>query len=98
MVKLILKKGIIPVVNIWGSIAYERKSFVPSIRDGVSLFDANTVVSTSINYSVTESLDLTLLYTTTAQRDSSGHLVYASPTDMVPKLDTSLAIGMQVHL
>ena len=98
MVKFILKKGFIPVVNIWGSIAYERTDFVRSIQHEVNLFDANTVVSTSISYSVTESLDVTLLYTTTAQRDSSGNLVYTSAGDPLPKLDTSLSIEMQVHL
>jgi hypothetical protein len=98
MVKFILQKGVIPVVNVWGSIAYERTSFVPSIQHGVNLFDANTVVSTSINYSVTESIDVTLLYTTTAERDSSGNLVYASADSPLPKLDTSLSIEMQVHL
>jgi FecR protein len=98
MVKFILRKGFIPAVNLWGSIAYERTDFVNSIQHGVNLFDANTVVSTSITYSVTESLDVTLLYTTTAQRDSSGNLIYASPTDPLPRLDTSLTIEMQVHL
>ncbi|MGD0727111.1 MAG: FecR family protein [Spirochaetia bacterium] len=96
--KFILKKGVIPVVNVWGSISYERTNFVPSIQHGVTLFDANTVVSTSINYPVTDTLDVTLLYTTTAQRDSSGNLVYASSTDLLPKMDTSLSIEMQVHL
>jgi hypothetical protein len=96
--KFILKKGFIPVVNIWGSIAYERTGFVHSIQHGGDLFDANTVVSTTIGYSVTESLDVTLLYTTTVERDSSGNLVYASRTDIVPKLDTTLSIEMQVHL
>ncbi len=97
-VKFILQKGVIPVVNIWGSISYERTNFVRSIQHGVNLFDANTVVSTSINYPVTDNLDVTLLYTTTAQRDSSGNLVYASAGDLLPKLDTSLSIQMQVHL
>jgi len=98
MVKFILQKGAVPWVNVWGSVAYERTGFVNSIQHGVNLFDANTVVSTSINYSVTESLDVVLLYTTTAERDSSGNLVYTSPTDPLPKLDTSLTIEMQVHL
>jgi hypothetical protein len=98
VVKFILQKGVIPVVNIWGSISYERTNFVRSIQHGLNLFDANTVVSTSIIYPVTEALDVMLLYTTTAQRDSSGNLVYASAGDLLPKLDTSLSIEMQVHL
>jgi hypothetical protein len=96
--KFTLQKGVIPVVNIWGTVSYERTSFLPAILHGFSLFDANTVVSTTVNYPVTESLDVTLLYTTTAQRDSQGNLIYASKTDLLPKLDTSFSIGMQVHL
>jgi hypothetical protein len=64
----------------------------------LNLFDANTLVSVSINYPVTETLDVTLLYTTTAQRDSQGNLIYANKTDLLPKLDTSFGIEMQVHL
>lgn len=101
--KFILEKGVIPVVNIWGTVSYERTNFVPTILQkgvggGLSLFDANTVVSASINYPVTATLDVTLLYTTTAQRDSQGNLVYASNTDLLPKMDTSFGIEMQVHL
>src|SRR5208283_281190 len=57
-VTFVFKKGVIPVANVWGSIAYERTNFLRSIKHGANLFDADTVVSTSINYSVTESLDL----------------------------------------
>jgi len=100
LVKFTLQKGVIPVVNIWGSISYERTNFIPTIMSGggVKLFDANTLVSATINYPVTDYLDVSLLYTTTAARDSSGNLIYASSTDMLPQLNTSLAIMTTVHL
>jgi hypothetical protein len=98
--KFTLEKGVIPVVNIWGTVSYERTDFIPSLlKTGVTnLFDANTVVSATINYPVTDNLDVTLLYTTTAHRDGNGNVVYANSTDVLPQMDTSLAVETQVHL
>jgi hypothetical protein len=94
-----LQKGVIPVVNIWGTISYERTNFVPSIMNGgATLFDANTLVRATINYPVTDNLDVSLLYTTTARRDGGGNLVYASIGDLLPEMDTTLAITTTVHL
>ncbi len=101
-----LEKGVIPVVNIWGTVSYQRTNFVPTLIQngagkGLSLFDANTVVSATINYPVTDTLDVTLLYTTTAKRDPvTGDIVYDpnSPGGLLPQLDTSLAIQTEVHL
>jgi hypothetical protein len=103
LVKFTLQKGVIPVVNIWGSISYERTNFVPTIMQkgvgaGLNLFDANTLVSATISYPVTDFLDVSLLYTTTAARDSAGNLIYANVTDPLPELNTTLAITTTVHL
>jgi hypothetical protein len=101
--KFTLEQGVIPVVNIWGTVSYERTNFVPTIMQqgvykGLNLFDANTVVSATINYPVTTNLDVTLLYTTTARRDPvTGDVVYPAGK-LLPELDTSLAIQTQVHL
>jgi hypothetical protein len=101
--KFTLEKGVIPVVNLSGSVSYERTNFMPTILQsgdgsGLSLFDANTVVSATIAYPVTENLDLSLLYTTTAHRDASGNLVYPDGPTGLPQLDTSLSIMTQIHL
>jgi hypothetical protein len=98
-----LEKGVIPVVNIWGWVSYERTNFVPTLLqkgpgDGLKLFDANTLVSAAINYPVTDTLDVTLLYTTTARRNADGTIKYAHPSDLLPQLDTSLSIETQIHL
>lgn len=105
--KFALEKGVIPVVNVWGTVSYERTNFAPTIMQkgagaGLNLFDANTVVSTTINYAVNPNIDVVLLYTTTARRDASGNIIYPTTGTalqmLVPKLDTSLAIQTQVHL
>ena len=48
LVSFTLEKGVIPVVNIWGSVSYERTNFMSTIQTtGLQrgLFDANTLVS-----------------------------------------------------
>jgi len=101
--KFSLDRGVIPMVNLYGSVSYERTDFMPTILQngagsGLSLFDAHTVVSATINYGVTENLDVSLLYTTTAHRDAAGNLVYEEDGSLLPKLDTSLSIMTQIHL
>ena len=99
LIRFGLHKGAIPVVNIWGSLSYERTNFVPTIADGgARLFDANTLVGATIGYGVTEYLDVSLLYTTTARRDAAGNVVYASTGDLLPVMDVTLGITATVHL
>ena len=100
-----LDKGVIPVVNIYGSVSYTRTKFVSTIMNGgeqgltlgQALFDANTVVSASISYPVSDVLDVTLLYTTTAHRNAAGVLTYVNNPPL-PDMDTSLSIETQIHL
>jgi hypothetical protein len=95
----VLNKGVIPVVNIWGSISYMRTNFMPTILHGTgSLFDANTLVSARVSYPIADTIDVSLLYTTTARRNSDGSIKYANPTDLLPELDTSISILTTVHL
>jgi hypothetical protein len=98
--KFTLEKGVIPVVNIWGSVAYERTNFVPGIMSGApaQLFDANTVVSATLNYPVTDNVDVSLLYTTTAHRNADGTLSYPAGGGLLPQMDTTLSITTAVHL
>ena len=103
MATFTLEKGVIPIVNIWGTVSYERTNFINTILQsglgtGLNLFDANTVVSATINYPVTDTLDVTLLYTTTAVRNTDGSVHYANTGDLLPQMQTSLAIETQIHL
>jgi hypothetical protein len=98
-----LEKGVIPVVNIYGSVSYERTKFVPTILQrgaaaGLNLFDANTVVRAEVSYPAAPTLDVRLLYTTTAKRDPvTGELVYQAGA-LLPDMDHSIAIETSVHL
>jgi hypothetical protein len=93
-----LHKGVIPIVNIWGSVSYERTGFVSTIQSGGfsgALFDANTVVSAQINYPVSPIMDVSLIYTVVAARDKNGNLIY---NGLIPKTNTALSIETQIHL
>ena len=95
-----IQKGVIPVVNIWGTVSYERTGFVGTIQShGLSgaLFDANTVVTATVNYPVSPIMDVTLLYTVVAARDSNGNLIY-NGNSLIPETNTALSIETQIHL
>lgn len=101
--KFTLEKGVIPVVNLFGSVSYERTQFMPTILQkgagvGLNLFDANTVVHAEINYPAAPMLDVRLLYTTTAKRNPvTGELMY-QPGALLPDMDQSIAVETSVHL
>jgi len=99
LLKFTLAKGVIPVVNIWGSISYERNKFAQMLMggSGFSLFDANTVVKAEVQYPVAPTLDVVLYYTTTARLDQNGQPVYESASSLLPVLDTNLGIETRVH-
>jgi len=91
-----IQPGVIPVINIWGSVSYERTGLAAAgLTD--ALFDANTVVSAQINYPVSPIMDVSLIYTTTAARDGSGNIIYEN-NSILPKMTTSLSIQTMVHL
>lgn len=97
--KFTLEKGVIPVVDISGSVSYERTNFMPSILNGQAarLFDANTVVKAEVMYPVAPTMDVVLFYTTTAKHDSSGNVVYSTPGSWLPDLSTTLTFETRVH-
>jgi hypothetical protein len=95
-----IEKGVIPVVNVWGTVSYERTGFVGTLQSqGLSgaLFDARTVVTAQVNYPVSPIMDVTLLYTVVAARDGSGNLIYPAGS-IIPQTNTSLSIETQIHL
>ena len=68
--ELRLEKNVIPLIGLYGSIAYERRKFISSFAEGLpALFDKNTVIKTTIGYPLTKGLDLIFNYTTTFIRD-----------------------------
>jgi hypothetical protein len=79
-----------------------RTNFMPTITQhgvgaGLNLFDANTLVTARINYPIAETIDISLLYTTTAHRNPDGTVYYPAGS-LLPQVDTSLSIITTVHL
>ncbi len=100
VVKITLPKGAIPNFGLSGFISFERNCFISTINgtaESDDFFDANTVVRAQLSYAVIPSMDLVLLYTTMAGRDSSGTVTY-SDTSALPEMDWVLYIGAEIHL
>ena len=88
--QLVVKKGLIPVIDLAGAITYERRSFIQSIVNGEAmLFDENTVFSGELSFPIpgAPNLDLALIVSTTIER-INGEAVYTSDgeTSIVPAI------------
>lgn len=117
--KLDLYKGLIPIPYAKDaaiSLSYERTKFVtPYVyyaqKNGTltgapafSLVDANTVVSAEVSYTAASMLDIVVLYSAVAERDSSGNVVYDTATTStdplakyLPKMTSSISIETRIH-
>lgn len=86
--KLLVKKGVIPVINIYGSIVYERKNFVPSLINGAgfNLFDENTVFGGELIVPIPGNpfLSLALVVSTAVAHDDSGNILYRADNPQSP--------------
>lgn len=100
-----LAQGVIPVVDIHGSIAYDRTEFIPALlaRDNYenmtvmsALFDANTVMKGELIYAVAPTLDIAILITTAVGHDDDGNIVLDSETGM-PQINPTFSIETRVH-
>ena len=93
-----LEQGVIPVVDVGISVAYDRWYFLPMLfqdKEGTAFFDANTTVKTIITYGVSEAVDLVLTGTTTLARDADGNILYGS--DDKAEIATTISIETQIH-
>jgi hypothetical protein len=96
-----LEHGVVPFVNIAAAIAYDRYFFVPMLLGGraddgnaYGFFDANTVVTSTLWYGVSPTVDIVFIATTALARDADGNIVYDG--DM-PELATTISIETQIH-
>jgi hypothetical protein len=106
--KMSVAPGVIPVLGLYGSLAFERSRFVStllddSIGDGTmsprlaALFDANTVAKLEVVYPVAAIMDMAMTITTTVRYDDEGNLVLV-PGTALPQLDPSVTVEMRMHL
>ncbi|HAP43932.1 MAG: hypothetical protein A2087_11795 [Spirochaetes bacterium GWD1_61_31] len=74
-------EGLIPILDISGSISYERRNFIPTILqqngEALTLFDGNTTFSGELVVPVPNApfLRLAVMFSTTIARDDAGEIV-----------------------
>ncbi|MFP4364762.1 MAG: hypothetical protein ACLFR1_12950, partial [Spirochaetia bacterium] len=94
----VLEPGLIPVIEVHGSISYERTGFVQTLADDsqeTSLFDANTVLSGEIIYPIAPTLDIAIMAATNVVRNEAGNIVYDENGN--PTIAPAISIETQVH-
>lgn len=94
---LVVKKGLIPVINASGAIRYERRHLIQSIIDGGSLFDENTIFSGELAAPVpgAPNLDLALVVSTMVSRDTNGDIEYTTSGN--PKIVPAVTLETRLH-
>lgn len=92
--------GTIPVLDIYGSLAYHRTKFIPTLLDnsdeeGLTLFDANTTFTGEIVYPIAPTLALAVVVSTSIRTDNNGAIVYESNgyPEIVPVISIETRIG-----
>ena len=93
-----LESGVVPVLDLHGSISYDRTKFIPTLLggEGLSLFDANTTLSGELIYPVADMLDIAILVTTAQSLDEDGVAILDPDTGM-PQIVPSISVETRVH-
>lgn len=94
-IRVDIPKDKIPFVKLAGGFSYERTGFVPSLRDKVDLFDANTVVRGEVIYGLAKGMDLVFGVGTATKRNADGTVVYENNK---PKVSPTVSIDTKVSL
>lgn len=101
LVKLVVKKGLIPVLDIYGSVSYEKTGLARDLfYDGsFSFFDANTTLKGEIVMPVprTPNLDLAFVFSTSAARLPDGSVDYEAD-NVTPKVVPVITLETRLHL
>jgi len=101
-----VRKGLVPLVDISGSISYDRTGFASALRSDlpsgdmmVLLFDENTAFKGEIVVPVPKApmLDLALIFGTTPERDSQGEIVFVDAAETRPRMVPILSIETRLH-
>ena len=95
-----IRPGSIPVLDIYGSIAYHRTKFIPTLLDNaltedLTLFDANTTFTGEIVYPIAPTLHLAAVVSTSVRTDTDGTIIYESNgyPEIVPVITIETRIG-----
>ena len=98
---LTVKKGLIPVIDVAGAVAYERKNFVQTLAGDadLTLFDENTTFSGELSFPVpgAPNLDLAFIVSTTVARDAAGEVQYDDLDPTKPLIVPSITLETRLH-
>ncbi len=96
--KLTVKKGLVPIWDISGSIMYDKRGLMQSIADGdFKLLDENTSFGGELVMPVpkTPTLDLAIVFQTVPYRDAAGIVQYDADNNVV--LKPSITLETRFH-
>lgn len=102
--KLSVRKGLIPVYDVSGSISYDRRGLAKALADGdLKLLDANTTFGGELVIPVpkTPTLDLAIIFQTVPVRNDDGSLAYEDAAHQalgIPELKPSISLETRFHL
>ena len=98
-ISLVLLDGLIPQFPIHGSISYERTQFVQTLKgdSDLTLFDANTVVSGEITYSLTPVLDIVFSASTMVRTDTKPGKLIMQADGETPEITSVIGIETRIH-
>jgi hypothetical protein len=101
--QFVLEPKIIPVVNLSGSISYDRNFLVSMLLGRTSetgkklgFLDEYSVLSGEIVYGISKGMDLAFILATCVARDSSGAIIYESD-GITEKIGVTWAIETRIH-
>lgn len=97
--QLVVKKGLVPVVDVYGAVSYEKRGLAQDLfyDNDFALLDANTTLKGEIVVPVpkTPNLDLAFVFSTSARRDGNGDIVYASAG--IPEMVPVITLETRLH-
>ena len=94
-----IEPGTIPVIDIYGSVAYHRTKFIPTllqrgIGSDMTLFDANTSFTGELVYPLAPTIAIAAIIGTSMLTDENGNLIYKNGyPEMKPVITIETRIG-----
>jgi len=98
---LVVKKGLIPIFDVSGSITYDRRGLAQAIyKGGFQLIDENTTFAGELVVPVpkTPNLDVAAVFSSVPVRDpSTGNIQYVDAAQGIPQLRPSITFETRFH-
>jgi hypothetical protein len=98
---LVIKKGLIPVVDLHGAIYYDKWGLVSSIADGsFEFFDSRTALAGEVVFPVPGSpnLGVAAIFKAIVARNADGSVIYVDPSDISKGVKIIPAITIETRI